>query len=130
MKTWILALMLLVANTANAKTVVPEVFKLGRSLCVATARAQLLDACDFHAEVKARKSNAYGMALELCGTYGEDNPAREAFCFTRAAKLIEDEDTREQASRCQDLSTPGEKSSCLKKLFVVKNGEKKEIAQN
>ncbi|MEK7358667.1 MAG: hypothetical protein AAB250_19640 [Bdellovibrionota bacterium] len=116
---------LTLTQTAQAAAAnVPEVFTLGRDLCVTTARTQLLDACDFHAEVKTRKSSKWGMALEICGTYGESNPAREANCYARAVNLIKDEDTLAQAMKCRDLSIPGEKNSCLKKVFASKNGEK------
>jgi hypothetical protein len=131
MKTWFLTLALMLATTlsgvAQAKQNVPEVFTLGRDLCLATARTQLLDSCDFHAEIKTRKSSMWGMALEICGTYGESNPARESHCYARAAALIKDEDTKDQASKCTGLSSAGEKSSCFKKVFTAKEGEKRDL---
>lgn len=133
MKSLIIALAFLVSaftNVAQAKSTVPEVFTLGRDLCLSTARFQLLDSCDFHAEIKTRKSSTWGMALEICGTYGESNPAREASCFARAASLIKDEDTSDRASKCGDLATIGEKSACLKKVFTAKNAEKHHLAKN
>jgi hypothetical protein len=120
MKTLILALTLILSTAAHAKTTVPEVFALGRDLCMSTARAQLIDACDFHAEVKTRKASLWGMAVEICSTYGESNPAREGLCFARAVNLIKDDDTKVQATKCVSLATPGEKSSCIKKVFIAK----------
>ncbi len=131
MKTWLVTAILILANVlsalpAQAKSV-PDVFTLGRDLCLATARTQLLDSCDFHAELKTRKSSMWGMALEICSTYGESNPARESHCYTRAAVLIKDEDTKAESAKCTGLSSAGEKSSCLKKVFSAREVASKSL---
>ena len=132
MKTWMLtlAIALLTTTAAQAKQGVPESFTLGRELCLATARTQLLDNCDFQAELKTRSASVYGMALDICGTYGESNPARETLCFTKAAAVLKEDDVSSEVLKCRELSTASEKSTCLKKVFTAKNSQKTKLAEN